>query len=93
MGVMDKTGWRCRLFRAFITSSVAAWCCQKRRAVGKPGRGIQSRPGSFALVPGKQPFHTLNPAAARLKDGRTMVYGTMGATGNRKRRPPYLPAT
>lgn len=35
----------------------------------------------LALAPGKQPFHTLNPAAARLKDGRTMVYGTMGGDG------------
>lgn len=31
--------------------------------------------------PGKKPFHTLNPALARLTDGRTMVYGTMGGDG------------
>lgn len=34
-----------------------------------------------ALEPGRKPFHTLNPALARLKDGRTMVYGTMGGDG------------
>ncbi|MGX1197364.1 gamma-glutamyltransferase family protein [Parvibaculum sp. MBR-TMA-1.3b-4.2] len=34
-----------------------------------------------ALVPGKKPFHTLNPAMARLDDGRQMVYGTMGGEG------------
>jgi oxamate amidohydrolase len=34
-----------------------------------------------ALQPGKKPFHTLNPALARLHDGRTMVYGTMGGDG------------
>ncbi|WP_110598670.1 gamma-glutamyltransferase family protein [Salinicola lusitanus] len=34
-----------------------------------------------ALVPGRRPFHTLNPALARLNDGRTMVYGTMGGEG------------
>ncbi len=34
-----------------------------------------------ALAPGKKPFHTLNPAAARLADGRAMVYGTMGGDG------------
>ncbi|PPI88417.1 gamma-glutamyltransferase [Candidatus Pantoea edessiphila] len=35
----------------------------------------------LALSPGKQPFHTLNPAAAKLKDKRIMVYGSMGGDG------------
>ncbi|MBB4285652.1 gamma-glutamyltransferase family protein [Roseospira goensis] len=30
------------------------------------------------LIPGRRPFHTLNPPMARLRDGSTMVYGTMG---------------
>ncbi|MBI3376767.1 MAG: gamma-glutamyltransferase family protein [Betaproteobacteria bacterium] len=34
-----------------------------------------------ALMPGRKPFHTLNPALARLADGCTMVYGTMGGDG------------
>lgn len=34
-----------------------------------------------ALAPGRRPFHTLNPAMARLRDGRTLVYGTMGGEG------------
>ncbi len=34
-----------------------------------------------ALAPGKKTFHTLNPAMARLKDGRVMVYGSMGGDG------------
>jgi gamma-glutamyltranspeptidase/glutathione hydrolase len=34
-----------------------------------------------ALLPGKKPFHTLNPALALLRDGRTMVYGNMGGDG------------
>jgi len=34
-----------------------------------------------SLAPGKRPFHTLNPALARLTGGRTMVYGTMGGDG------------
>jgi gamma-glutamyltranspeptidase/glutathione hydrolase len=55
------------------------------------GSGInwQNRGASFklaanhlwALAPGKKPFHTLNPAAARLRGERTMVYGTMGGDG------------
>jgi len=56
-----------------------------------PQSGIlwQNRGISFGLTdgaphplrPGRKPFHTLNPAFARLKDGRTMVYGTMGGEG------------
>ena len=34
-----------------------------------------------ALTPARRPFHTLNPAFARLKDGRQLVYGTMGGDG------------
>jgi gamma-glutamyltranspeptidase/glutathione hydrolase len=34
-----------------------------------------------ALHPRRKPFHTLNPAMALLKDGRTMVYGNMGGDG------------
>ena len=37
--------------------------------------------GRNALVPGRKPFHTLNPALALLADGRAMVYGTMGGDG------------
>jgi gamma-glutamyltranspeptidase/glutathione hydrolase len=33
------------------------------------------------LVPGRKPFHTLNPALARFDDGRVMAYGTMGGEG------------
>lgn len=33
------------------------------------------------LMPGRKPFHTLNPALARLADGRTLVYGNMGGDG------------
>jgi gamma-glutamyltranspeptidase len=34
-----------------------------------------------ALTPGRRPFHTLNPAASRLSDGRTLIYGSMGGDG------------
>jgi oxamate amidohydrolase len=33
------------------------------------------------LVPGRKPFHTIQPALAQLADGRLMVYGTMGGEG------------
>ncbi|MGH8253743.1 MAG: gamma-glutamyltransferase family protein [Steroidobacteraceae bacterium] len=53
------------------------------------GVNWQNRGASFsldeashlALVPGRKPFHTLNPALARLSDGREMVYGNMGGDG------------
>jgi gamma-glutamyltranspeptidase/glutathione hydrolase len=46
----------------------------------------QNRGSSFSLDPaavnslrpGRKPFHTLNPALARFRDGRVMLYGTMG---------------
>lgn len=56
-----------------------------------PGTGVlmQNRGASFSLdpksanplEPGRQPFHTLNPALAALKDGRVIAYGTMGGDG------------
>ena len=45
------------------------------------GAGFSLRPGPNQLYPWKRPFHTLNPALALLKDGRRMVYGTMGGDG------------
>jgi gamma-glutamyltranspeptidase len=56
-----------------------------------PQSGInwQNRGSSFSLDPnarnslrpGRRPFHTLNPAAARLSAGRTFIYGSMGGDG------------
>ncbi len=56
-----------------------------------PETGIQwqNRGASFSLSeralnvlrPGRKPFHTIQPALARLGDGRVMVYGTMGGEG------------
>lgn len=55
-----------------------------------PGSGVQwqNRGASFtlhdgpnALLPGRLPFHTLNPSLAQLKDGRVIAYGTMGGEG------------
>ena len=83
MGVIDKNG----LAVSFIQSIYHEF----GSGVVLPESGVllQNRGAAFsldpahllALMPGKQPFHTLNPAAARLKDGRTLVYGTMGGDG------------
>ena len=46
------------------------------------GASFSLEPGALnALAPGRQPFHTLNPALAVLRDGRIMAYGTMGGDG------------
>lgn len=83
MGVMDESG----LAVSFIQSIYHEF----GSGVVLPDTGIvwQNRGASFsldpehllALAPGKQPFHTLNPAAARLSDGRVMIYGSMGGDG------------
>ena len=83
MGVTDRSG----LAVSFIQSIYHEF----GSGVVLPTTGInwQNRGSSFsldpahllALQPGKKPFHTLNPAAARFKDGRSMVYGTMGGDG------------
>ena len=83
MGVIDGDG----LAVSFIQSVYHEF----GSGVVLPQSGLnwQNRGASFsldpqhmlALQPGKKPFHTLNPAAARLADGRTMVYGTMGGDG------------
>lgn len=83
MGVIDNSG----LAVSFIQSIYHEF----GSGVVLPDSGIvwQNRGAAFsldpthllALAPGKQPFHTLNPAAARLHDGRVMVYGSMGGDG------------
>ena len=83
MGAIDQDG----LAVSFIQSIYHEF----GSGVVLPQTGInwQNRGASFsldstsllALQPGKKPFHTLNPAAARLKDGRVMLYGTMGGDG------------
>ncbi|MFM9882939.1 MAG: gamma-glutamyltransferase family protein [Burkholderiales bacterium] len=46
------------------------------------GCSFSLRPDALnALMPGRKPFHTLNPALAHFDDGRTMVYGNMGGDG------------
>jgi len=46
------------------------------------GCSFDLKPGRLrSLYPGRKPFHTLNPAMARLNDGRLLVYGTMGGEG------------
>ena len=83
MAVIDGSG----LAVSFIQSLYWEW----GSGVVLPRTGIvwQNRGASFSLdpasanplAPGRKPFHTLNPAFARFRDGRVMPYGTMGGDG------------
>jgi gamma-glutamyltranspeptidase/glutathione hydrolase len=83
MGVIDCEGWAVSFIQSIYHEFGSGV------VLPKTGLNWQNRGTSFSLDPShlqalqafKKPFHTLNPAAARLKDGRTMVYGTMGGDG------------
>src|SRR5262249_38440836 len=83
MGAADASG----LVVSYIQSNY--W--EFGSGCGLPATGVlmQNRGASFsldpkslnALAPGRQPFHTLNPALAVLRDGRLMAYGATGGDG------------
>jgi gamma-glutamyltranspeptidase/glutathione hydrolase len=83
MGCADRDG--CVV--SFIQSTY--WEYGSGVVAGDTGVVWQNRGSSFSLKPedanvlrpGKRPFHTLNPALARLTDGRVLAYGTMGGEG------------
>lgn len=83
MGAVDRDG----VSVSFIQSIY--WEFGSGCVLPKTGITWQNRGASFSLhpealnvlEPGRQPFHTLNPAMARLRDGRTVTYGTMGGEG------------
>jgi gamma-glutamyltranspeptidase/glutathione hydrolase len=82
-GVIDRAG------RA--VSAIQSLYFEFGSGVGLPDSGFvwQNRGCAFqlggggpnVLAPGRKPFHTLNPAFARFRDGRSMVYGAMGGDG------------
>jgi len=83
MGAADSSG----LVVSYIQSTY--WEFGSGCVLPATGVLMQNRGASFsldpkslnALAPGRQPFHTLNPALAVLRDGRVMAYGTMGGEG------------
>ena len=83
MGAADSSG----LAVSYIQSlywEFGSGCVLPRTGVLMQNRGASFSldPKSLnALMPGRQPFHTLNPALAVLADGRVIAYGTMGGDG------------
>ena len=83
MGAADSSG--------LVVSFIQSLYWEFGSACVLPATGVlmQNRGASFSLErgalnplqPGRQPFHTLNPALATLRDGRVMAYGTMGGDG------------
>jgi len=83
LGAIDGNG----LAVSFIQSlyfEFGSGCVLPNSGIVWQNRGTTFRldgDGPRKIAPGRKPFHTLNPAFARLKDGREMVYGTMGGEG------------
>jgi oxamate amidohydrolase len=83
MGAADSSG--------LVVSLIQSLYWEFGSGVVLPVTGVlmQNRGASFSLErgalnllqPGRQPFHTLNPALAVLRDGRVMAYGAMGGDG------------
>jgi gamma-glutamyltranspeptidase/glutathione hydrolase len=83
MGVIDEAG-RAVSFIQSIYHEFGSGVVLSETGINWQNRGCSfslDQAHLNALQPGKKPFHTLNPALARLHDGRTMVYGTMGGDG------------
>lgn len=83
MGAIDAQGLAVSFIQS-IYHEYGSGCVLPRTGINWQNRGASfslDPAALLALRPGKYPFHTLNPAAARLTDGRVMVYGTMGGDG------------
>jgi len=83
MGVIDGSG-RAASFIQSIYFEFGSGVVLRESHVNWQNRGcsFSLEPAHVnALLPGKKPFHTLNPALARMRDGRTLAYGTMGGDG------------
>ncbi|XP_047503167.1 oxamate amidohydrolase proenzyme-like isoform X2 [Pieris napi] len=83
MGIMDKEGFSVSFIQS-IFHEYGSGVVLPKTGILWQNRGVSFNlnPGSLRfIVPGKKPFHTLNPAAAILNDGRVMVYGTRGGDG------------
>jgi gamma-glutamyltranspeptidase/glutathione hydrolase len=83
LGVIDRQGRAVSLIQSIYWEFGSGVVLQDTGVLWQ-NRGVSfslSESALNVLQPGRKPFHTLNPAMARLKDGRLMVYGTMGGEG------------
>ena len=83
MGAIDAQGMAVSYIQSIF------WEYGSGCVLPRTGVLMQNRGRSFALdagavnplMPGRRPFHTLNPALAVYDDGRIMPYGAMGGDG------------
>ena len=83
LGVVDGTGRAVSMIQSLYHEFGSGVVLEET------GINWQNRGSSFSLDPsalnhlrpGRKPFHTLNPALAVFRDGRTLIYGTMGGDG------------
>lgn len=83
LGVVDGAGRAVSMIQS-IYHEFGSGVVLKETGINWQNRGCSFSLNPSALnhlQPGRKPFHTLNPALAVLRDGRTMVYGTMGGDG------------
>ncbi|MFN4278138.1 MAG: gamma-glutamyltransferase family protein [Ferrovibrio sp.] len=83
MGAIDGNGIAVSFIQS-IYFEFGSGCVLEETGINWQNRGssfLLDGDSPRKLVPGRMPFHTLNPALARFKDGRVMVYGTMGGEG------------
>ena len=83
LGAIDKNGLAVSMIQSIY------WEFGAGLVLDQSGITWQNRGTSFSLEerhhnrlePYRRPFHTIQPAMAKLQDGRHMVYGTMGGEG------------
>ncbi len=83
MGAIDKDGMAVSYIQSLY------WEYGSGIVLPQTGLHWQNRGVAFSLdpksanplMPGRKPFHTLNPALALFEDGRIMSYGAMGGDG------------
>ena len=83
MGAIDAYGNAVSYIQS-IYWEYGSGCVLPRTGVLMQNRGVSFSLDPKArnpLMPGRRPFHTLNPALALFKDGRVMPYGSMGGDG------------
>lgn len=83
LGVMDNKGFSVSYIQS-IYQTFGSGILLPQTGIVWHNRGVAFSLQNDHLLhvkPGKKPYHTLNPAAAKLHDGRTLIYGTRGGDG------------